>query len=144
MLKNKILKTQLLRILLAACFVFWGIKNVNAATVNITTVTTTAGNNGLAGSPLSFNQTGIAVLGFSTASTSFSGSLSVTQFIFTGSSATNPYFSNYKLYSSPNSTYTSGTDPIVPGATFAVSGATITFSFPAQTITSTTKYYCCP
>ncbi|MEO6632808.1 MAG: hypothetical protein ABIN13_13830, partial [Mucilaginibacter sp.] len=133
------MKTQLLKFFLAGCFAFFVGQNVNAATVNITTVTTTAGSNGLASSPLSLNQAGIAVLGFSTTSTS--GSLSVTQFVFTGSSAISTYFSNYKLYSSSNNTYTSGTDPIVSGATSVISGSTLTFTFPAQTITTTTKYF---
>ena len=130
--KNIVSKKQLLKFFLLSCIIFFWLQNVNAATVNITT---TSG--GLAASPLNVNQNGIAVLGFSTTSTS--GSLSVTQFIFTGSSAINPYFSNYKLYSSVNNTY-SGTDPIVTGATYTISGATLTFSFPPQSIT-TIKYY---
>lgn len=135
------MKRLLLKIISAAALTFlFFFNSANAATLTIASVGTTAGSNGLSANPLSINQTGIAVMGFSTKG---SGTISATQFVFTGSSAIITNFSNLKLYSSANSTYTSGTDPLVAGATSVISGSTITFSFPAASapITTTTTYY---
>ncbi|TSJ39176.1 hypothetical protein FO440_15540 [Mucilaginibacter corticis] len=136
------MKRLLLKIISAVALTFlFFFNSANAATLTIASVGTTAGSNGLAANPLSINQTGIAVMGFSAKSSA--GTISATQFVFTGSAAIGTNLSNFKLYSSTNSTYTSGTDPLVAGATSVISGSTITFSFPAASapITTTTTYY---
>jgi len=120
------LKTFVRKFLLVSCLIFFGVKNAEAATITAASLTTTAGTIGLAANPLNTNQTSIAVLGVSLKAAAFNNN-NVTKFTFTSTAVISPYFSNFKLYSSTNATYTAGTDPIVP-STINVVGSTITIT----------------
>ncbi|ASU32455.1 hypothetical protein MuYL_0552 [Mucilaginibacter xinganensis] len=87
----------------------------------------------MAANPLNISQTAIAVYGFSVRTTS---TTTFTGFTFSATQTIGTYFSNFKIYSSTNTTYTAGTDPIVTGASIVVGATTISITIPTATVNS--------
>ncbi|MCO5950925.1 T9SS type A sorting domain-containing protein [Mucilaginibacter flavidus] len=136
MQKNKILKTQVLKFFLAGCLAFFAGQNVNAAvTVTLGAATTT----GLATSTsLTYNQTGVGILGFSVAVSG--GSSTFSSFQFSATQTIGTYFSNVKLYSNTTNSFTTATN-VTGISVSSLSSTTLTISGLSQVINSATKYY---
>lgn len=130
------MKTQLLKFFLASCLVFFGGQNVNAAVaVTLGAATTT----GLATSTsLTYNQTGVGILGFSVAVSG--GSSTFSSFQFSATQTIGTYFSNVKLYSNTTNSFTSATQ-VTGISVSSLSSTTLTISGLSQVINSATKYY---
>lgn len=130
------MKTQLLKFFLASCIAFFGGQNVNAAvTVTLGAATTT----GLATSTsLTYNQTGVGILGFSVAV--LGGSSTFSSFQFSATQTIGTYFSNLKLYSNTSNSFTGATQ-VTGISVSSLSSTTLTISGLSQVINSATKYY---
>lgn len=136
------MKTRLFKCFLLSSFLIISVNITKAASLTITSAgLNNTAVNGITSGSLNYQQTGIVLYGFSLTSTF--GTTTVTKLIFTSSQGTiTNYFgaATFKLYSSGTNNYTTGSPSAVPGATYAVSGNTVTVTL-SQAISATNYYF---
>ncbi|MFI5136861.1 MAG: putative Ig domain-containing protein [Sphingobacteriales bacterium] len=140
-----VFKKHLLSLTLVGCFLFFGIAKSNAAFVlTYSSLTTTAGNNGLSATPVPWGSANYSVLGFQLAPSGTAGSGTINTLTFSQSgtaTSDNAYYTTAYLYSCTTNNFSTGTTALL-ATTAANATTTITFNTSiAVANTGTTTYY---